>query len=329
MHNFAYARARDTATAVAAGGERAAFIAGGTELINWMRLGIAAPIRVIDITRVDEMRFIRADGGRISIGALSTLNEIGEHMSVVRDCPVLAQACLKAASAQIRNLATIGGNILQKTRCAYFRVEGDQRWPCNKRQPRSGCAALSGENRHHAIFGWSDACVATQPSDPAVALAALDAEIHVSGSNGARVIPAGEFHRLPGDDPGRDNVLEPGELITHIDIPQASDARRSFYLKVRERESYEYATVSVAAVVRSDAGRITAARIALGSVAHRPWRLRAAEHALAGARLDARVLEVALAPAFADARPLAHNAFKIELARRAVVRALLEAGAIQ
>jgi xanthine dehydrogenase YagS FAD-binding subunit len=329
MHNFAYARVRDTATAVAAGRESAAFLAGGTELLNWMRLGIAAPDRVVDITRVDELRFIRAGGGRISIGALSTLNEIGEHVAVVQDCPVLTQACLKAASAQIRNLATIGGNILQKTRCAYFRVEGDLPWPCNKRRPRSGCAARSGENRHHAIFGWSDACVATQPSDPAVALAALDAEIHVSGSNGARVIPASEFHRLPGDDPGRDNVLEPGELITHIDIPGASDARRSFYLKVRERESYEYATVSVAAVVNSDAGRITAARVALGGVAHKPWRLRAAEQALAGARLDARDLDMALARTFADARPLAHNAFKIELARRAVVRALLEAGAVK
>jgi xanthine dehydrogenase YagS FAD-binding subunit len=329
MHNFAYARARDTATAVAAGRERAAFLAGGTELINWMRLGIAAPDRVIDITRVDEMRFIRADSNRISIGALSTLNEIGEHVAIVRDCPVLAQACLKAASAQIRNLATIGGNILQKTRCAYFRAEGELPWPCNKRQPRSGCAALNGENRHHAIFGWSDACVATQPSDPAVALAALDAEIHTKGANGARVIPASEFHRLPGDDPGRDNGLEPGELITHIDIPRASDARRSFYLKVRERESYEYATVSVAAVVNGDAGRITAARVALGSVAHKPWRLSAAETALVGARLDARELHAALAPAFADARPLAYNAFKIELARRAAVRALLEAGAVQ
>jgi xanthine dehydrogenase YagS FAD-binding subunit len=326
MHMFAYARARDAATAVAAGRERAAFLAGGTELVNWMRLGIAAPDRVIDITRVDELRFIRTDGDRISIGALSTLNEIGEHAVVVRDCPVLTQACLKAASAQIRNLATIGGNILQKTRCAYFRVEGDPPWPCNKRQPGSGCAALSGENRHHAIFGWSDACVATQPSDPAVALAALDAEIHVRGSNGARVIPAGAFHRLPGDDPSRDTVLELGELITHIDIPRASDARRSFYLKVRERESYEYATVSVAVVVNGDAGRITTARVALGSVAHRPWRLRAAEQALAGARLDARELDAVLAPAFADARTLAHNAFKIELARRAVVRALLHAG---
>jgi xanthine dehydrogenase YagS FAD-binding subunit len=329
MHNFAYARASDTATAVAAGRERAAFLAGGTELVNWMRLGIAAPDRVIDITRVEELRFIRAQGDRISIGALSTLNEIGEHAAVVRDCPVLAQACLKAASAQIRNLATIGGNILQKTRCAYFRVEGDPPWPCNKRQPRSGCAALGGENRHHAIFGWSEACVATQPSDPAVALAALDGEIHVTGRNGPRVIPAGEFHRLSGDDPSRDTVLEPGELITRIDIPRASDARRSFYLKVRERESYEYATVSVAVVVNGDAGRITEARIALGSVAHKPWRLRVAEQALAGARFDARELDAALAPAFADARPLAHNAFKIELARRAALRALLEAGAVQ
>jgi xanthine dehydrogenase YagS FAD-binding subunit len=329
MHNFAYARANDTATAVAAGYERAVFLAGGTELLNWMRLGIVAPDRVIDISRVQELRFIHADGGRISIGALSTLNGIGEHAAVARDCPVLAQACLKAASAQIRNLATIGGNLLQKTRCAYFRVEGELPWPCNKRQPRSGCAALTGENRHHAIFGWNDACVATQPSDPAVALAALDAEIHVRGAGGARVVPASEFHRLPASDPGRDNVLEPGELITRIDIPHAADARRSFYLKVRERESYEYATVSVAAIVSIDAGRIAAARIALGGVAHRPWRLKAAEQSLVGASLDARELDAALAPAFATARPLAHNAFKVELARRAVVRALMQAGAVQ
>src|SRR5262249_26778890 len=158
-----------------------------------------------------------------------------------RDCPVLAQACLKAASAQIRNLATIGGNILQKTRCPYFRVEGELPWGCNKRRPESGCAARDGENRNHAIFGWSDACVATQPSDPAVALAALDAEIHVADANSSRTIPASEFHRLPGDDPTRDTVLAQGELITRIAI--AADARRSFYLKVRERESYEYATV--------------------------------------------------------------------------------------
>jgi xanthine dehydrogenase YagS FAD-binding subunit len=328
MQNFAYARARDAATAVSAGSQDATFLAGGTELVNWMRLGIAAPERVIDITRVEELRFIRTNGGRISIGALSTLNEIGEHPAVVRDCPVLSQACLKAASAQIRNLATIGGNVLQKTRCAYFRAEGELPWPCNKRQPGSGCAARNGENRSHAIFGWSDACVATQPSDPAVALAAVDAEIHVRGPSGARAIPASEFHRLPGDDPARDNVLAPGELITHIDVPHAAEARRSFYLKVRERESYEYATVSVAAVVHSDAGRITAARIALGGVAHKPWRLAAAEKALVGTRLEPRDLDTALQPAFADARPLAHNAFKIELARRAVVRALIQAGEV-
>jgi len=326
MENFAYARVHDAAGAVAAGAAEATFLAGGTELLNWMRLGVAAPERVVDITRVDELRFIRASGGRIGIGALSTLNEIGEHEAVVRDCPVLAQACLKAASAQIRNRATIGGNILQKTRCEYFRAEGAPPWPCNKRQPGAGCAARAGENRNHAIFGWSDACVATQPSDPAVALAALDAEIHVRGVRGMRAIAATEFHQLPGDDPTRDNALAPGELITHIDIPQAAEARGSFYLKVRERESYEYATVSVAAVVRSDAGRVVAARIALGSVAQKPWRLSVAETLLTGARLEPSELDAAVQPAFADARPLAHNAFKIELARRAVVRALLQAG---
>jgi xanthine dehydrogenase YagS FAD-binding subunit len=327
MQNFAYARAADAATAVASGAD-SMFLAGGTELLNWMRLGVEAPSRVLDITRISELRFIREIGDGIGIGALSTLNEIGGDRAVLSNCPVLSQACFKAASAQLRNLATIGGNLLQKTRCSYFRAEGEAPWPCNKRVPGSGCAARDGENRHHAIFGWSDHCVATHPSDPAVALAALDAEIHVTGRNGARVIAASELHRLPGDEPQRDTVLDREELITHIDIPDAAAGRRSAYLKVRDRESYEFAVISAAVVVEIEAGRIARARIALGGVANKPWRLAAGEAALVGAGFDAATLDHALRPAFSEARALAHNAFKVELARRAVVRAILAAGEI-
>ena len=327
MQNFGYARADDTATAVNSGAD-STFLAGGTELLNWMRLGIAAPSRVLDITRISELRFIREIGAGISIGALSTLNEIGQDRAVLSNCPVLSQACFKAASAQLRNLATIGGNLLQKTRCSYFRAEGELPWPCNKRVPGSGCAARDGENRHHAIFGWSDHCVATHPSDPAVALAALDAEVHVTGRKGARVIAASEFHRLPGDEPQRETVLDPGELITQIDIPNAAAGRRSAYVKVRDRESYEFAVVSAAVVVESEAERITRIRIALGGVASKPWRLTAGEAALVGAGFEAATLDNALQPAFSEARTLAHNAFKVELARRAAVRAILAAGEI-
>jgi xanthine dehydrogenase YagS FAD-binding subunit len=328
MQNFGYARAADTVEAVASGAD-STFLAGGTELLNWMRLGVAAPSSVVDITRIAELRFIREIGAGLSIGALSTLNDIGQDSAVLSNCPVLSQACLKAASAQIRNLATIGGNLLQKTRCSYFRAEGELPWPCNKRVPGSGCAARDGENRHHAIFGWSDHCVATHPSDPAVALAALDAEVHVIGQNGARIIAASDFHRLPGDEPQRETMLDPGELITQIDIPNAAAGRRSAYIKVRDRESYEFAVVSAAVVVESDAKRITRIKIALGGVASKPWRLTAGEAALVGAGFDAATLDTALRPAFADARTLAHNAFKVELARRAAVRAILAAGEIQ
>lgn len=323
MQPFAYARAVSVSEAVAAGaGAGTAYLAGGTELLNWMRLGIQAPARVLDIARLPGLDGVEAlpDGG-LRIGALTRLNDAAGHPAVVRDYPVLSQAIHKAASAQLRNLATIGGNPVQATRCAYYRA--DAALPCNKRVPGSGCAALHGENSRHAVFGWTEDCVATQPSDPAVALAALDAAIVTH----ARRIPARAFYTLPGEaGPEPHNVLRPGELILAIELP--APARHSAYLKVRERESYEYATVSAAAALELDGdGRIARARVALGSVAHRPWRLDEAEPRLIGLRpADGAGLHDALAPGFAKARALSHNAYKIPLARNAAVRAIQMAG---
>jgi xanthine dehydrogenase YagS FAD-binding subunit len=321
MMPLAYARAADLEQALAAAAEPdTAFLAGGTELLNWLRLGIAAPARILDIARLDGLDHIEPmpEGG-LRIGALVRLNDAALHATVMRDYPVLSQAILKAASAQLRNLATIGGNPLQKTRCAYFRAE--EALPCNKRVPGSGCSARHGLNDAHAIFGWTDDCVATQPSDPAVALAALDAVYVTAQAEGGRRIPATEFHTLPGEGPQRDNVLRHGELITAIEL--GAPARRSAYLKVRERESYEYATVSAATALEMDGSTIVRARIGLGSVAHRPWRLRAAEDGMVGIDATNRdALRSALEASFAEARALAHNAFKIPLARNAALRAI-------
>jgi xanthine dehydrogenase YagS FAD-binding subunit len=321
MTPLAYARAPDLDQALAAGAEQGtAFLAGGTELLNWLRLGIAGPTRIVDIARLDELRRIEPlPGGGLRIGALVRLNDAALHEAVVRDYPVLSQAILKAASAQLRNLATIGGNPLQKTRCAYFRAE--EVLPCNKRMPGSGCAARHGLNDRHAIFGWSEECVATQPSDPAVALAALDAVFVTAHAQGGRRIPATEFHTLPDGRPERDHVLRDGELITAIELVEP--APRSAYLKIRERESYEYAIVSAAAALEMDGGTIRRARVALGSVAHRPWRLRAAEDKLVGiGATDREALRRAIEPAFAEARPLAHNSYKVPLARNATLRVI-------
>lgn len=327
MLPFAYARASDLAEAVAAA-PGAALLAGGTELLNWMRLGIAAPERVLDISRVPGLDAVEPlpDGG-LRLGALARLGDVARHPAVARDYPGLAQAILKAASAQLRNLATIGGNLMQRTRCAYFRAE--EALPCNKRDPGSGCAALAGMHDRHAIFGWSERCVATQPSDPAVALAALDAVVVTERAGGGRRIPAAEFHTLPDGDPARDTVLERGEIIAAIELP--APAPRSAYLKVRERESYEYATVSAAVALDLDgSGAIARARVALGSVAHRPWRLRPAEAALAGVQpADGARLRAAVEAGFAEARPLPQTAWKIGLARNAALRAIRLAAAAE
>jgi xanthine dehydrogenase YagS FAD-binding subunit len=251
---------------------------------------------------------------------------VAAHAEVRRRFPFIAEALLFAASGQLRNMASMGGNIMQRTRCAYFRDEDDP--PCNKRRPGSGCSARQGLNRNHAIFGWSDSCVATNPSDVAVAFAALDANVIVRGRSAERSISFTDFLRLPGDAPERDNVLEGGDLIVAIEVPASEEARASHYLKVRDRQSYEFALVSAAAAVAIEDRRIRSARLALGGVAHKPWRLFATEAAIRGASLDDNdALKSAIATSFIDAHPLPHNGFKIELAQRVALRALQTAGA--
>lgn len=320
MRGFTYARAASRSEAlVLAAMPGTMMLAGGTELLNWMRIGIADPAQVLDIGRVPELDGIEAlpDGG-LRIGALVRLNDVAQHDAVRTHYPVLSTSLLKAASAQLRNLATIGGNLVQRVRCPYFRAE--EPTPCNKRVPHSGCAALHGLNEKHAIFGWTEHCVAVQPSDPAVALAALDAVIVTDHPDGTRRIPARDFHVLPDTDPAAHNVLRHGELITAIEL--GAPAPKSAYLKVRERESYEYATVSAAVALDLDGEVIRRARVALGSVAMRPWRLDEAERRLAGQRLDSPALADAVRAGFADARPLSGNAYKVTLARNAVLRAV-------
>jgi xanthine dehydrogenase YagS FAD-binding subunit len=314
MNPFSYTRASQPSDALAAGAAAATmYLAGGTELLNWMRLGIVAPERLVDISRIAEMERIEPCASGLRIGALTKLNDVALHPAVARDYPVLSQAILKAASAQLRNLATIGGNLMQATRCAYFRSEVPL--PCNKRMSGSGCAALQGINDKHAIFAWTEECVAVQPSDPAVALAALDANVIVRSLHGEHAIPVRAFHTLP-----RDNVLTPGELIIAIEL--GKPARRSAYLKVRERESYEFAIVSAAVALQAEAGVIQEVRIALGSVAHKPWRLDEAERRLPGLRIASAEARAVIESEFASARPLTHNAHKVTLARNAVLRAL-------
>lgn len=329
MHPFILSRADDPAKAIAAHAldPQLAFIAGGTDLIGLIKDRAALPDRLLDINGLPHMAEIQAlpDGG-LRIGALARMSDVAANMEVRRQFPVIAEALLFAASGQLRNMASIGGNIIQRTRCAYFRDETDGR--CNKRNPGSGCAALHGLNRNHAIFGWSQSCVATNPSDLAVPLVAMDAIVIVRGQAGERRIPFTDFHRLPGNTPERDNVLDRGDLIVAIEVPANVEARASHYLKVRDRASYEFALVSVAAALATDGRRIRSARLAMGGVAHKPWRLAAAERSLRGISLeDIDGLRSAIAASFIDARPLAHNAFKVELAQRVALRAMQTAGA--
>jgi xanthine dehydrogenase YagS FAD-binding subunit len=326
MQSFAYGRAADMKETLAEGqSPDTIFLAGGTELLNWLRLGIAKPSRVIDILQLHGLTGVtRMPDGGLRIGALTRLNDAALHEDVARDYPVLSEAILKSASAQIRNLATIGGNPLQKTRCGYFRAE--EMLPCNKRRPGSGCAALNGINDKHAIFGWSEACIATQPSDPATALAALDAVYVTEHRDGGRRIGAEELHTLPGDRPEIDNTLRDGELIVGIELADAAPC--SAYLKLRERESYEYAVVSAAVALDLDGDRVRRARIALGSVAHKPWRLTETERALAGiAPSNMSAIRNAVDESFAASKSVAHNAYKVQLAKNAAVRAIRLASA--
>jgi xanthine dehydrogenase YagS FAD-binding subunit len=329
MHPFALSRDDDPATAIAAHAldPQLAFIAGRTDLIGLMKDRAALPEHLLDINGLPNMARIEAlpEGG-LRIGALARMSEVAADIEVRRRFPVIAEALLFAASGQLRNMASIGGNVMQRTHCAYFRDETDGR--CNKRRCGSGCAALHGLNRNHAIFGWSDSCVATNPSDLAVALAAMDAIVIVRGQTGERRIPFTVFHCLPGSTPERDNVLVRGDLIVAIEVPASLEARASHYLKVRDRASYEFALVSAAAAVATDGRRIRSARLAMGGVAHKPWRLAAAEGGMRGISLDdIEGLRSAIATSFTNARPLAHNAFKVELAQRIALRALQTAGA--
>jgi xanthine dehydrogenase YagS FAD-binding subunit len=328
MRPFAYARATTLDDALAAAREPGTVVlAGGTELLNWLRLGIVAPVRVVDISRVAGLdRIERLPSGGLRIGSLVRLNHIAADEDVERDWPVLSEAIHKSASAQLRNLATIGANLLQKTRCPYFRSEDSV--PCNRRAPGSGCAARQGHDERHALFGWTEDCIATQPSDPAVALAALDAQVVTRSATGGRRIAVTDFHVLPGDGVDRDTVLERGELIEAVEL--GGPAPHSAYVKVRERESYEYALASAAATVEPDErGRIQSARIALGSVALRPWRLTEAEHRIAGLAPDDPAVTAALDAALAQSRPVPGSAYKVAIARGAARRAVMTAAGVK
>jgi xanthine dehydrogenase YagS FAD-binding subunit len=287
-----------------------------------MKMGVETPAQLIDITRLPLAQVEELPEGKgVRIGALARNSDVADHPLIQQRYPVLSQAFLAGASPQLRNMATVGGNLLQRTRCYYFY---DPAFPaCNKRNPGSGCGALEGYNRIHAILGQSDKCIATNPSDMNVALAALDAVVRVQGAKGEREIPLADFHRLPGNTPNVDTNLQPNELITAVDLPAMPFATRSHYLKVRDRASYAFAIVSVAAILdlRSD-GTINSARIALGGVSHQPWRALEAEKKLIGQKGDEKSFRIAAETALAGAKGYKHNAFKIELAKRSIVRAL-------
>ena len=328
MQPFEFARAVDAAAARAAHARdpMLAYIAGGTDLLGLMKDRAIRTERLLDINGLPDMDCIESlTNGGLRVGALTRMSDVAADARVRRDFPLVAEALLSSASGQLRNMASMGGNILQRTRCAYFR-DGDD-LPCNKRRPGSGCSALHGLNRSHAIFGWSEACVATHASDLAVALMALDATVIVASRDGDRSIPISQFYRLPGTNPERDSVMQRGDLITAVDLPSRAKARTSHYLKVRDRQSYEFALVSVAAALVMDGDVIRSASVAVGGVAHKPWRLAASEGALPGISFrDVDKLIPAIARSFADARPLSHNGFKVQLAQRAVLRALQTAG---
>ena len=327
MNPFDYARAGDVAEAVRLGAvPAAAFLGGGTNLVDLMRETVARPSHLVDVTGLSGGIEDTASGGLL-IGAGVTNTVLAEHIAIRTRYPVLARAILAGASAQIRNMATVGGNLLQRTRCTYFYDTDGSR--CNKRAPGSGCDAIDGFNRGHAILGASVACVATHPSDLCVALAALDAVVHLQGAGGARTLPFAELHRLPGDHPEIDTVLQPGELITAVELPALPSAARSTYRKVRDRSSYAFALVSVAAALDVKEGRIADIRLALGGVAHKPWRATRAEALLRGRPASAQAFRDAAIAELADAKPLSDNGFKVPLATRTIVAVLGElAGAV-
>ena len=323
MKTFDYIRPATIADAVAASAAPgAAYLASGTNLLDLMKTGVARPDRLIDITHISGLdRIERLPDGGLRVGALVRNADLAHDPDLLRSYPAVAEALLSGASAQLRNAATVSGNLLQRTRCAYF---SDPFSACNKREPGSGCDALHGENRLHAVLGWSPSCIAVHPSDFCVPLVALDAVVEIEGRRGRRDIPLEALHRLPGDAPERETALEPGDLITALRLPAeaAAYARHARYLKLRERTSYAFAVVSAAAALEMANGRIRQARLALGGVAPKPWRARAAEESLAGASPSEANFRRAAEAALVDAKPSGDNEFKIELARRMVVRTL-------
>ncbi|QRE75671.1 FAD binding domain-containing protein [Methylobacterium aquaticum] len=325
MNRFEYTRAGTVQEAVQAlaADPAARFIAGGTNLVDLMKYNVERPGRLVDITRLPLDEIVQHDGG-LRLGALVPNATVAYDPLVNERYPLLASALLAGASPQLRNAATTGGNLLQRTRCYYFYDEGT---PCNKREPGSGCPAMTGVNRIHAILGASDKCIATHPSDMCVALAALNATVQVEGPDGRRGIPFAEFHRLPGDEPQRDTTLRHGEIVLSVDLPDEDFSRHYTYLKLRDRLSYAFALVSVAAALEMDGDTIKTARLALGGVAHKPWRNAEAEARLAGKPATPATFREAADVILAEARPYSHNAFKIELARRAIVRGLSQAAA--
>ena len=325
MRPFKYTRANDAANAVqtATANVNSQFLAGGTNLIDLMKEDVMRPDELVDITRLNFGQVKSIDNGNISIGGTAKNTDTANHPLIRQNFPLLTQAILAGASGQIRNMATNGGNINQRTRCTYFY---DTAMPCNKREPNTGCGALEGINRNHAIFGWSKECVATFPGDMAIALVALDAVVKAQKPDGTeRSIPFADYHRLPGDTPQKDNNLEHGELITAIEIPKNNFAPKSYYLKVRDRASYAFALVSVAAALEMDGNKIKQVRVAMGGVAHKPWRALEAEKMLVGNTATEANFKAAADAEMKQARPLEYNKFKVELGRRAIVRGLMMA----
>ena len=332
MHSFEFIRPADPQAAVATAaqsktaqqGADVRFMGGGTTLIDLMKLNVETPARVLDINRLPFDKIEDTSDGGLKIGATVRNSDLAYHAKVQRDYSVLSQAILQGASAQIRNMATVGGNLLQRTRCVYFR---DTAMPCNKREPGTGCPAITGHNRTLAILGTSEQCIATNPSDMCVALAALDATVQIMAPNGSRVVAFGDFHLLPGSTPQRETVLEPGDLITAVTLPPPINGSKHVYLKLRDRASYEFALASAAVVLTMSSGKIGRARIALGGVGTKPWRSPEAEAALAGKAATDATFRQAAEAALRNAKPQSENGFKIELARRCLTHALRTAAA--
>jgi xanthine dehydrogenase YagS FAD-binding subunit len=328
MNQFAYIRPKDVDSALSLirAAPKARFLAGGTNLLDLWKMGVEQPNTLIDLNRLGLNQISELpEGGGIRIGALARNSDVAAHPLIVERYPVLSQALLAGASPQLRNAATVGGNLMQRTRCYYFY---DPSFPsCNKRNPGSGCGALNGYNRIHAILGQSDQCIATNPSDMSVALAALTATVRVVASTGERTIAIGDFHRLPGDQPELDTTLHPEELITAVDLPPLADAKHSVYLKVRDRSNYAFALVSAAVVLVMGDGQITSARVALGGVAHKPWRVPEAEALLKGVKPDRATFERVADRLLQGAHAYRYNLYKIPLARNVTIRGLVAAAA--